>query len=113
MKLGGNESALPLPLAGEGGVGASPRARRRMDFPPPAALRASTSPASGRGNQRADEPIQPNPTPLLAHHRGSARMIGKADQIAVRAPPLIPLRECRVTHRAYEKTSAAQRCQDL
>jgi hypothetical protein len=42
--------ALPLPLAGEGWVGVSPRVRLFVwREPPPAALRASTSPASGRG----------------------------------------------------------------
>src|SRR5271168_512981 len=40
---------LPLPLAGEGGVGVPPPANSKR--PPPGSLRDPTSPASGRGEE--------------------------------------------------------------
>src|SRR4051812_16797636 len=44
-------AALPLPLAGGGGC--LNKHQRKLREPPPAALRASTSPASGRGKWSA------------------------------------------------------------
>jgi hypothetical protein len=81
----GNDGALPLPLAGEGwGGGACQEHRRVMEaFPHPPCLRASTSPASGRGDAEYAE--LPNSEPadsqgsgvLLLRQMRRQRVIGR------------------------------------